>query len=94
MLVISTENDMPGFEKEAVNFVGYVQGSGLDISMESAKLLISDYSAETWAAAKSMAEAEPLVSKYVGHYAEMVAINTTEYNSRSTRLIVDFIAAH
>ena len=94
MLVISTENDMPGFEKEAGNFVDYVQGSELGVSVEIAKLLLSDYSAETWATATAMAEAEPVVSKYVGHYAEMVAINTVEYNSRSTRLVVDFIAAH
>ena len=94
MLVISTENDMPGLEKESVNFVNYVQRLGLGVSVESAKLLISDYSAETWATAKAMAEAEPAVSKYVGHYAEMVAINTAEYNSRSTRLVVDFMAAH
>jgi len=94
MLVISTENDMPGFEKEAENFFGFVQGSGLGVCLERSKILLSDYSAATWAAATAMAAAEPVVSKYVGHYAEMVAINTTEYNSRPTRLVVDFIAAH
>ncbi|MFZ3046139.1 MAG: alpha/beta hydrolase, partial [Desulfatirhabdiaceae bacterium] len=94
MLVVSTENDMPGFEAEAEKFIAFVQGAGLGISVEGAKIALSDYSPETWAAATSMAAAEPAVSDYVGHYAEMVAINTVEYNSRSTRLVVDFIAAH
>lgn len=94
MLVISTENDMPGLEKEAMNFMDFVQNSGLGVSVESAKLLLDDYSAQTWDAATEMAAAQPPVSKYVGHFAEMVAINTAEYNSRSTRLVVDFIAAH
>ena len=78
---------MPGFEMEAEKFITFVQ-------MEGAKIAISDYSSATWATATAMAAAEPAVSAYVGHYAEMVAINTVEYNSRSTRLVVDFIAAH
>ena len=94
MLVISTENDMPGFEMEAEKFITFVQEAGLGISMEGAKIALSDYSSATWATATAMAAAEPAVSAYVGHYAEMVAINTVEYNSRSTRLVVDFIAAH
>ncbi|MFH0998795.1 MAG: alpha/beta hydrolase [Pseudomonadota bacterium] len=94
MLVVSTENDMPGFETEAEKFIAFVQGAVLGVSVEGAKIALSDYSSATWATATAMAAAEPVVSDYVGHYAEMVAINTAEYNSRSTRLVVDFIAAH
>ena len=94
MLIISTENDMPGFETEAEKFIAFVQGAGLGVSVERTKIVLSDYSSATWAAATAMAAAEPAVSEYVGHYAEIVAINTVEYNSRSTRLVVDFIAVH
>ncbi|MBI5591419.1 MAG: alpha/beta hydrolase [Deltaproteobacteria bacterium] len=94
MLVVSTEDDMPGFEAEADRFIAFVQGAGLGVSLEGSKIALSDYSSATWAAATAMAAAEPAVSDYVGHYAEVVAINTVEYNSRSTRLVVDFVAAH
>jgi len=91
MLIIDTENDMPGFEKDSVLLVDYVKHSFPDKRMDYYKLLLTDYSAYTWETASAMAAAEPAVSAYVGHYAEVVAINTNDYKSKSARIVTDFI---
>jgi acetyl esterase/lipase len=94
-LVIYADYDMPGFGQEAQTFAATVRGltpSAPFVQIEH--LTISDFSDATWTAAAQLAAEEPAFRDYVGHYAEVVAINTTEPDSRSTTLVVDFIEAH
>ncbi|MFH1155582.1 MAG: alpha/beta hydrolase [Pseudomonadota bacterium] len=91
-MVIGTEVDMPGFNAQGVNFVSTLGGRG--ITAEYHQLLQSDYSAATWQTATDLAGAEPLFEDYIGHYAEVVAINPNDTNSPPTTWIVNFMAAH
>jgi len=90
VLVVYADQDVAGFAPEAVNFQAAVLNlKGPAISL--AHLIRSDFSDETWAAATAAAAAEPKFKDYVGHYAEFMAITTTEHESRSTQLVVNFI---
>ncbi|MBN1200189.1 MAG: alpha/beta hydrolase [Bacteroidales bacterium] len=92
-LLITTDLDMPGFVADGREF-----GSALDL-IDPARvaffhLLQSDYSAETWISASEMAAQEPLLAEYIGHYAEVVAINPQDRNRVPTPWIVEFIRNH
>lgn len=90
MMIIHTELDMPGFSDEGADFYNKVLNlNAVPVSVH--KLLQSDYSSETWATATEMAEAEPAVSAYIGHYAEVVAINEHDYLQAPTSWIIGFI---
>jgi acetyl esterase/lipase len=91
-LVVGTEDDMPGFTAQAQNFVSAMDLKGIDVDYRS--LVRSDYSGETWQEAADLAAAEPAFEDYVGHYAEVVAINPNDRHSPPTTWITAFIAAH
>ena len=93
-LVIHTELDMPGFSKENENFASLLQTTGSGHTVEIHKLLQTDYSPETWALATSLAAAEPALADYIGHYAEVVAINEQDRSKGPTTWIVNFIQNH
>ncbi len=93
-LVIHTEQDMPGFSKENENFASLLQTTGSGQAVELFKLLQSDYSTETWTMATTLAAAEPVLADYIGHYAEVVAINEQDRNKVPTTWIVNFIQNH
>lgn len=90
MMIIHTELDMPGFEKEGDDFHGKILAMG-HVPVSLHHMHQSDYSAETWAAATAMAAAEPAVSAYIGHYAEVVAINEFDYEKAPAAWIIAFI---
>ena len=92
-LLIYTELDMPGFDLEGEHFFNEITDFG-GLSVAVNKLYQSDYSAETWQTATAMAAAEPLFADYIGHYAEVVAINEADRLKAPTPWIVSFIAAH
>jgi acetyl esterase/lipase len=89
-LIIQTELDMPGFEMEAENFYAGIKSQGV-VPVTLEKLLQADYSAATWQKATEMAAAEPVMASYIGHYAEVVAINEKEHTQVPTSWIVSFI---
>jgi acetyl esterase/lipase len=92
-LLIYTELDMPGFDMDAENFYDKVNGtSGKAVSIN--KLYQSDYSAQTWQTATELAAAEPAMAGYIGHYAEVVAINEQDHLKQPTKWIVGFINAN
>lgn len=93
VLIIHTELDMPGFSKENENFYTRVMGLN-SVHVQIYKLYQADYSAETWQAATAMAAAEPVVSEYIGHYAEVVAINVQDRQKAPTIWIGNFISQH
>lgn len=87
-LIIDSEQDMPGFNAQAADFADAVSSTGRG---EYHYLKVSDYSAATWSTATELAAAEPMFEDYVGHYAEVVAINETDRESIPTSWIVNFI---
>lgn len=91
-LVVAVDQDLPGFAEEAPRFESLIEEGGGTV--ERTHLARSDFSDETWARAESLASLEPAFEEYPGHYAELVAINTTAPNSVPARLVVDFIARH
>jgi acetyl esterase/lipase len=89
-LIIHTELDLPGFSMENEDFYTRMMSLGsVPVTLE--KLLQTDYSAETWQSATEMAAAEPAVSAYIGHYAEVVAINEHDHLKAPTSWIKKFI---
>jgi acetyl esterase/lipase len=92
-LIITTEYDMPGLPEENELFYSQLAGLG-SVPVSFYKIFKADYSAETWAKATAMAEAEPAVSDYIGHYAELVAVNEQDKNKVPTTWIVSFINQH
>jgi acetyl esterase/lipase len=90
VLIIHTEYDMPGLSAENERFFTQLEGLGT-VPVTLFQLLKSDYSPETWSAATEMAAAEPAVSDYIGHYAELVAVNQNDRNKVPTTWIVSFI---
>ena len=92
-LLIYTELDMPGFNMDAENFYDKVNSTGGN-SVTISKLFQSDYSAETWQTATQLAAAEPALADYIGHYAEVVAINEQDHLKQPTKWIVSFINAN
>lgn len=91
-LVVSVEQDLPGFTQDGTHFVALILEAGGNADLEY--LSRDDFSDEAWATAESLAALEPAFADYVGHYAELVAINTSTPTSVSAMLIVDFIGAH
>lgn len=92
-LLIYTELDMPGFAADAENCYSLMNIAGVP-SAGIQKLYQSDYSAETWQTATALAAAEPALADYIGHYAEVVAINEYDYLKVPTKWIVAFIGAN
>ncbi len=93
-LVIYSYNDLPGFPEEAENFVRKVKQLDPAPEIYLRGIEFSDYSPEVWDAAAARASQEPSMSSYVGHYAEIVAINPSEAGNYVTRLVTDFIRTH
>jgi acetyl esterase/lipase len=93
IMIIHTELDMPGFSVENENFYTLVKGFN-SVPAQIYKLYQTDYSPETWQTATAMAAAEPAVSEYIGHYAEVVAINEPDRQKAPTSWIVNFINQH
>lgn len=94
MLVMYVENDLPGFAQEAQNFTAAVQALIPTPDIEMKYIKKSDISDTSWSAAAQLAAAEPTMAEYVGHYAEVATINTTDFDSQTTLWIVDFIKSH
>jgi len=92
-LVIYTEFDMPGFDMVAESFYSGLKQAGVS-SVSINKLYKSDYSATTWQTATILAAEEPSMSGYIGHYAEVVAINEFDYSNAPTKWIVTFVNSH
>ena len=89
-LLIYSEYDMPGFDKDAVLYHNnLIQFGNNNISINM--LYKTDYSEQTWLTATSLASEEPALSDYIGHYAEVVAINDIDFDKYPTRWISDFI---
>lgn len=93
-LVIYTYNDLVGFGAEAENFVKAVRA--LDPAPEISLRVIefSDYTDEVWSTAATQAATEPLMAEFVGHWAEVIAINPNEPDGYVTKLVVDFLQSH
>jgi len=92
-LLIYTELDMPGFAGDAENFYTHLNTSEIPFVTIN-KLYQSDYSDETWQTATTLAAAEPALANYIGHYAEVVAINEKDHLKIPTTWIVSFIESH
>jgi hypothetical protein len=93
-LVIATYNDLPGFGLEAENFVKAVRALNPAAKISLRTIEFSDYTDEVWSAAAAQAAAEPLMAAYVGHWAEVIAINPSEPDGYVTRLVVEFLQSH
>ncbi|WP_186441663.1 alpha/beta hydrolase [Desulfamplus magnetovallimortis] len=93
-LVIYSYNDISGFGPEAENFVKAVKT--LDPAPEIALRAIefSDYTDEVWETAVTQASQEPVLAEFVGHWAEVIAINPNEPTGYVTKLIVEFFQSH
>jgi hypothetical protein len=89
-LLITTELDMPGFALDAEHFYSRINSPG-SVEVSLFKLYQSDYSPETWMTATEMAAAEPVMADYIGHYAEVVAINRKDHLNVPTKWITAFI---
>ena len=92
--VIYTYNDLSGFAPEAYNFVRAVKALSPAPEITFRALEFSDYSDTVWEEARKLAEKEEAMAEYIGHYAEVVAINTNEPYGYITQLIVDFLQSH
>lgn len=93
-LVIITYNDMPGFVEEGEEFVRAVKSLDPVPEIYLRRIEFSDYTDEEWSVASGLASQEESVSGYVGHYAEVVAINVEDTTSYVTKLVTDFIRSH
>jgi acetyl esterase/lipase len=90
-LIIYSEGDMPGFDQDADAFYAKMKQIGLTNATVK-KIYQSDYTVQTWESATQLAAEEPIMADYIGHYAEVVAINEHDYQKAPTTWIVDFIA--
>ncbi len=93
-LVIYTYNDLCGFEPEAENFVRAVRALSPAPEISLRAIEFSDYSDEVWSAATTQAALEPAMADYVGHWAEVIAINPNEPAGYIPRLVVEFFQSH
>ena len=91
-LVIGTDDDLPGFTQEATDFTAVLTGLGIDAVHRH--LDREDYSDTAWQTATALAAEEPTFEDYVGHYAEVVAINPNDRDKPPTTWILDFMAGH
>lgn len=92
-LLITTDLDMPGFVNEGELFFGQLN-TIIGDKVAYHHIFQSDYSPETWSAATEMAAAEPLLAEYIGHYAEVVAINPHDLLHPPTPWIIEFLNKH
>ena len=93
-LVVYSYNDLCGFEPQAENFVRAVRALDPAPEISLRAIEFSDYTPEVWETAADLAAAEPTMAEFVGHWAELVAINTSDPNAYVTQLVVDFLKAH
>ena len=91
---IYTYNDVSGLGLEADNFVRAVKALNPVPEITLRSIEFSDYTDSVWEEAKERAEKEEAMSEYIGHYAEVVAINTNDPYCYITQLIVDFLQSH
>ncbi len=97
-LVIYTYNDLSGFRQSAENFVRAVKAIGTEsspapeISLRGIEFF--DYTDDVWKSATDQAAKEPAMASYVGHWAEVIAINPNEPAGYVTKLIVEFFQSH
>jgi acetyl esterase/lipase len=90
MLILYSEIDRPGFAPDAMNFYALLKEAGAEAA-HVYKITQSMYSAQTWQTAFELAGNDPEMTDYVGHYAEIVAINENDRNKMPFIWIVDFI---
>ncbi len=90
-LIIYTYNDISGFALEAENFIRAVRGLHTPPEISLRAIEFSDYTDEVWNLAATQAAQEPALSAFVGHWAEVVAINPNEPQGYVTRLVVEFL---
>ena len=93
-LVIYTYNDLSGFAPEAENFVKAVRALNPAPEISLRAIEFSDYTDSVWNSAADLAASEPAMAEFVGHWAEVVAINTEEPDGYVTRLVVEFLQSH
>lgn len=93
-LVIYTYNDLPGFRQSAENFVKAVKELDPAPEISLRGIEFSDYTDDVWKSATEMAANEPTMAQYVGHWAEVIAINPEEPAGYVTKLIVEFLQSH
>jgi len=93
-LVICTYNDLPGFRQSAENFVKAVKELDPAPEISLRGIEFSDYTDDVWQSATEMAAKEPTMAQYVGHWAEVIAINPEEPDGYITKLIVEFLQSH
>ena len=93
-LVIYTYNDLCGFEPEAENFVKAVRALKPTPEISLRAIEFSDYTDEVWSTAMSQAALEPAMAEYVGHWAEVIAINPNEPAGYVPRMVVEFFQSH
>jgi len=93
-LVICTYNDLPGFRQSAENFVKAVKELDPEPEISLRGIEFSDYTDDVWKSATEMAAKEPTMAQYVGHWAEVIAINQEEPAGYITKLIVEFLQSH
>jgi len=93
-LIIYTYNDISGFAREAENFIRAARNLKTPPEMSLRAIEFSDYTDEVWNIAASQAAQEPALSAFVGHWAEVVAINPNEPQGYVTRLVVEFLQSH
>jgi acetyl esterase/lipase len=93
-LVIYTYNDLPGFALEAENFVKAVRALNPTPEISLRAIEFSDYTDDVWNTAKTQAANEPTMSEFVGHWAEVIAINPNEPDGYVTKLVVEFFQSH
>ncbi len=93
-LLIYTYNDLSGFGPDAENFVRAVRALDPAPEISLRAIEFSDYTDEVWSAAATQAATEPLMAEFVGHWAEVMAINPNEPDGYVTRLVVEFLQSH
>lgn len=93
-LVIYTYNDLPGFALEAENFVKAVRALNPMPEISLRAIEFSDYTDDVWRIAAAQAANEPTMAEFVGHWAEVIAINPNEPDGYVTKLVVEFFQSH
>lgn len=93
-LVIYSYNDISGFEPEAENFVKAVRALDPAPEISLRAIEFSDYTDEVWQTAVEQASLEPALADFVGHWAEVIAINPNEPTGYVTKLVVEFFQSH
>lgn len=93
-LVVYSYNDLSGLPESAENFVRAVRELEDPPEISLRGFEFSDYSDSVWDTAEYIASQEPAMAEYIGHYAEVVAINPQEPDNYITTLITEFLRSH